>query len=205
MPTRFHDKHRRAKRASRRLQLAFWLSLLLAHLGYTSVFFLPLRRLPRPRNRHRLPLQLPRRRRSRRPQPANHLPAPADDGAGTQPNACMAAPQHRYFRQQPATLPPRRHTAPPRSTLPANPIQQPHQLLPPKTATHPQTGTSALRPATPVNAPSAARGRMRHQSSGETADKTSVPKQLPSGIKPGFAPSTGRQAGFSGAVAEPGL
>ena len=42
MPTRFHDKHRRAKRASRRLQLAFWLSLLLAHLGYTSVFFLPL-------------------------------------------------------------------------------------------------------------------------------------------------------------------
>ena len=37
MPTRFHDKHRRAKRASRRLHLAFWLGALVSYLCYLII------------------------------------------------------------------------------------------------------------------------------------------------------------------------
>ena len=37
MPTRFLDKHRRAKRASRRLHLAFWLGALVSYLCYLII------------------------------------------------------------------------------------------------------------------------------------------------------------------------
>ena len=37
MPTRFLDKHRRAKRASRHLHLAFWLGALVSYLCYLII------------------------------------------------------------------------------------------------------------------------------------------------------------------------